>query len=329
MEELLFNKSFLPGVRFHPTDEELFMFYLKRKVLGKSLGPQMISEIDVYKFEPWDLPAMAHLKTKDRYWYFFCPRSKKYPSGGRVSRTTNRGYWKSTGTDSPTKYASRDVGKIKTLIFHMGKAPKGERTNWVMHEYILADKLLADKGVPQDSYAICKIFEKSGAGPKNGEDYGARFIEEEWDSDNEDNVQGRKSGLEKGCGFVDNSPFVADSVISLSSGAPKDSSPVGPPFTAAAAEEPSPFTAAVTTPYIAAATSLDVPNAAPLLSTSVSKASAASVERASILPTSEDELDRLLECFSEDAADADIFTGLGDLGDPSDWGSVLILVSLK
>uniref|UniRef100_A0A803L4P8 NAC domain-containing protein n=1 Tax=Chenopodium quinoa TaxID=63459 RepID=A0A803L4P8_CHEQI len=304
MEELLFNKSFPPGVRFQPTDEELFMFFLKRKVLGKSLGPQMISEIDVYKFEPWDLPAMAHLKTKDRYWYFFCPRSRKYPSGGRVNRTTNRGYWKSTGTDSPTKYASRDVGKIKTLIFHMGKAPKGERTNWVMHEYILADKLLADKGVPQDSYVICKIFEKSGAGPKNGEDYGAHFIEEEWDSDNEGNVQGSKSGLDMDCGRVDNSPCVADSVISLSLGAPK----------------PSPSTiAAITTPYIAAATSLDVPIAAPL-SASVSNASATSMEPASVLPTSEDELDRLLASFTEDAADGDIFRGLGDLVDPSDWG---------
>lgn len=30
---------------------------------------------------------------------------------------------------------------------------------------------------------VCKVFEKSGSGPKNGEQYGAPFIEEEWDDD--------------------------------------------------------------------------------------------------------------------------------------------------
>lgn len=30
---------------------------------------------------------------------------------------------------------------------------------------------------------VCKVFQKSGSGPKNGEQYGAPFIEEEWDED--------------------------------------------------------------------------------------------------------------------------------------------------
>lgn len=30
---------------------------------------------------------------------------------------------------------------------------------------------------------LCKIFQKSGSGPKNGEQYGAPFVEEEWEEE--------------------------------------------------------------------------------------------------------------------------------------------------
>lgn len=46
-----------PGFRFHPTDVELVQYYLKRKVMGKSFRFEAISEIELYKFAPWDLPG--------------------------------------------------------------------------------------------------------------------------------------------------------------------------------------------------------------------------------------------------------------------------------
>lgn len=39
--------------------------------------------------------------------------------------------------------------------------------------------------VQKDAYVLCRIFQKSGTGPKNGEQYGAPFIEEEWDEEDE------------------------------------------------------------------------------------------------------------------------------------------------
>lgn len=188
MDQLLSteSKALPPGFRFHPTDEELFLFYLKRKVMRKSLSPRMMSEVDVYRFPPWDLPDKSWMKTRDLSWYFFCPRSKKYAHGARTNRSTEHGYWKSTGNDRTVEYNHRPVGKIKTLIFHLGKPPKGERTDWVMHEYRLEDRTLVDKGIAQDSYVICKVYKKSGLGPKNGEHYGAPFVEEEWETDDDD-----------------------------------------------------------------------------------------------------------------------------------------------
>lgn len=47
----------LPGFRFHPTDEELVGFYLRRKVEKKPLSIEIIKEIDIYKYDPWDLPS--------------------------------------------------------------------------------------------------------------------------------------------------------------------------------------------------------------------------------------------------------------------------------
>jgi hypothetical protein len=46
-----------PGFRFHPTDEELVMHYLCRKCASQSIAVPIIAEIDLYKFDPWELPG--------------------------------------------------------------------------------------------------------------------------------------------------------------------------------------------------------------------------------------------------------------------------------
>jgi len=46
-----------PGFRFHPTDEELVVHYLCRKVARQQLPVPIIAEVDLYKFDPWDLPG--------------------------------------------------------------------------------------------------------------------------------------------------------------------------------------------------------------------------------------------------------------------------------
>lgn len=175
-----------PGFRFHPTDVELVKYYLKRKILGRKFHFEAISEVEIYKYAPWDLPDKSCLQSKDLKWYFFCPREKKYASGARMNRATEFGYWKTTGKDRPVNYNGEVVGMIKTLVFHRGRAPKGDRTDWVMHEYRLEEQNLADRGFVQDSYVLCMLFKKEGLGPRNGAQYGAPFREEDWTDDDDD-----------------------------------------------------------------------------------------------------------------------------------------------
>uniref|UniRef100_A0A0D9WGR4 NAC domain-containing protein n=1 Tax=Leersia perrieri TaxID=77586 RepID=A0A0D9WGR4_9ORYZ len=170
-----------PGFRFHPTDVELVAYYLKRKLMGKKPLVQAISDVDMYKFAPWDLPAQSCLQSRDLEWFFFCPRDKKYPKGSRTNRSTPNGYWKTSGKDRTIELNSRIVGSKKTLIFHEGKAPKGNRTDWVMYEYKMEDNELVSAGFSKDDYVLCKIFKKSGLGPRIGEQYGAPFNEAEWE----------------------------------------------------------------------------------------------------------------------------------------------------
>ncbi|KAK9270234.1 hypothetical protein L1049_025811 [Liquidambar formosana] len=172
-----------PGFRFHPTDEELVLYYLKRKICRKRLKLDIIGETDVYKWEPEELPGLSLLKTGDRQWFFFSPRDRKYPNGARSNRATRHGYWKATGKDRYVTCNSRTVGVKKTLVFYKGRAPSGERTDWVMHEYTLDEEELKRCQTAGDYYALYKAFKKSGPGPKNGEQYGAPFKEEDWADD--------------------------------------------------------------------------------------------------------------------------------------------------
>lgn len=75
----------------------------------------------------------------EKEWYFFSPRDRKYPNGSRPNRVAGSGYWKATGTDKVITTNGRKVGIKKALVFYVGKAPKGNKTNWIMHEYRLSE----------------------------------------------------------------------------------------------------------------------------------------------------------------------------------------------
>ncbi|KAF3643860.1 NAC domain-containing protein 72 [Capsicum annuum] len=155
-----------PGFRFYPTDEELLVEYLCRKVAGHIFELQIIAEVDLYKFDPWVLPNKAIFGEKE--WYFFSPRDRKYPNGSRPNRVAGSGYWKATGTDKVVASEGRRVGIKKALVFYVGKAPKGTKTNWIMHEYRLCEPSRKIGSPRLDDWVLCRIYKKNVAAPKPG-----------------------------------------------------------------------------------------------------------------------------------------------------------------
>ncbi|XP_047321050.1 protein FEZ-like [Impatiens glandulifera] len=163
----------LPGFRFHPTDEELVGFYLKRKIQQRPLSIQLIKQVDIYKYNPWDLPTLA--STGEKEWYFYCPRDRKYRNSARPNRVTGAGFWKATGTDRPiySSDCNKCIGLKKSLVFYRGRAARGIKTDWMMHEFRLPSPVSLSTNSPNrtfdktvsanDAWAICRIFKKTSS----------------------------------------------------------------------------------------------------------------------------------------------------------------------
>ncbi|RYR59881.1 hypothetical protein Ahy_A05g025838 isoform B [Arachis hypogaea] len=145
-----------PGFRFHPTDEELVDYYLRKKIASKRIDLDVIKDVDLYKIEPWDLQEICKIGSDDENeWYFFSHKDKKYPTGTRTNRATKAGFWKATGRDKAIYSSSSHclVGMRKTLVFYKGRAPNGLKSNWIMHEYRLDSN-------QEDGWVVCRVFKK-------------------------------------------------------------------------------------------------------------------------------------------------------------------------
>ncbi|KAJ4728846.1 NAC domain containing protein [Melia azedarach] len=159
-----------PGFRFQPTDEELVFQYLRCKIFSFPLPAPIIPEINICKYDPWDLPGnLEHER------YFFSNKEAKYRNGNRINRATASGYWKATGLDKQilsSSMGNQMVGMKKTLVFYRGKPSHESRTDWVMHEYRLVNVVTTASSYPEpenssqnymkemENWVICRVFLK-------------------------------------------------------------------------------------------------------------------------------------------------------------------------
>ncbi|XP_017185577.1 NAC domain-containing protein 1-like [Malus sylvestris] len=167
-----FFNSFPPGYRFNPFDGELIVHYLMKKVLDQPLPPNRIFEVNLYRYNP-EVLAEKYEKYGDK-WYFFTPRDRKYRNGSRPKRAAGDGYWKATGADKEVKSSDGAVvGSRKALVFYRGKPPKGDKTNWIMHEFKVKDSPVrsrrGENDMRLDNWVLCRIYKKDGQNGKRCE----------------------------------------------------------------------------------------------------------------------------------------------------------------
>ncbi|KAL3620349.1 hypothetical protein CASFOL_035261 [Castilleja foliolosa] len=158
------QSSFPAGYRFVPTDDELITHYLAKKVNDEPIPVDDMYKVDLYSHPPNEL-AETYRKLGDGEWYFFTPRVRKYPKGGRPRRSVGDiGYWKATGADKEIKSKEGvTIGKKKSLVFYYGKPKSGQekKTNWIMHEYKLHTPSKShETGMTLDDCILCKIYER-------------------------------------------------------------------------------------------------------------------------------------------------------------------------
>ncbi|KAJ8645736.1 hypothetical protein MRB53_007484 [Persea americana] len=125
-------------IDYHADDTEMLL-HLDKMMHGAPHPQNVLTDVDVdpYAVAPWNLPP--------NMLYFINSDHDISLKGENGIKATEGGYWFSkTWTQSPT------MGRVTTKEFYWGKAPRGEKTVWVMKEYTM-DKFLG-------SSSLCKVF---------------------------------------------------------------------------------------------------------------------------------------------------------------------------
>ncbi|CAK7331072.1 unnamed protein product [Dovyalis caffra] len=236
--------GFPPGYRFCPHDDELVLHYLSKKVRGLPLPRNRIFEVTLYQHDP-EFLADRYKHYGEKVWYFFTPRDRKYKNGTRPNRAAGGGYWKPTGADKHITYDKTAVGADKNatvekvlvgfrkgLVYYTGKAPRGNKTNWIMHEFRVNDPPPQVKNhqndMRLDDWVLCRIFKRHEKRtnvntdvrnrPRNDED-SARSIDEDYVNGHDHNTNDHLADMEAdyageiydiGTGSLDNSFAMLD-----------------------------------------------------------------------------------------------------------------------
>ncbi|KAM7528965.1 hypothetical protein LguiB_032375 [Lonicera macranthoides] len=148
------------GYKFCPYDHEI-LHYLWNKILNRPIPCDRIREVELYRYHPRQL-AECHDMMEENEMYFFTPRDRKYKNGGRPNRAAGNGYWKANAAEKKVERRGKIIGHKRTLTYYEGKPPKGDKTNWIMHEFRVEGAPARVKMSPDDTrlddWVLCRIY---------------------------------------------------------------------------------------------------------------------------------------------------------------------------
>ncbi|WVZ16322.1 hypothetical protein V8G54_009304 [Vigna mungo] len=160
------------GFAFRPTEEELVDHYLRHRLLGDDPQVHVIPDIDLCEVEPWHVPTLfgeSDEQVDFREWFFFSPVGFKYSNSKRINRTTKCGFWKPIGKDREIRssHSNTLIATKKTLVYYKGRVSRGEKSNWVIHEYHAVTFHES-----QRTFVLCRLMKKPGETTEGGGDEG-------------------------------------------------------------------------------------------------------------------------------------------------------------
>ncbi|KAL5731683.1 hypothetical protein ACHQM5_004388 [Ranunculus cassubicifolius] len=148
---------YLPtGVRFNPSDVVIAKDYLKKRAFGIQLPSEVIIQKDgLYSTDPDELEICEFEYAKEKQAYFFTY------DGNRSNKTysTTNGYWE-TIREGQVLVNDEVLAYKKTLVFHWGKSPDGNKTDYVMKEFRLNPSLMSDDSTIRnniENLVLCKV----------------------------------------------------------------------------------------------------------------------------------------------------------------------------
>ncbi|GJN11341.1 hypothetical protein PR202_ga29524 [Eleusine coracana subsp. coracana] len=170
-----------PGFRFHPNGRGAGGPLPQEEAASMPLPVTIIAEVDLYKFDPWELPEKANFGEHE--WYFFSPRDRKYPNGARAEPRGDvrvleghRHRQADHGVRRRPREGRREERRSSSTA---ASRPRVLKTNWIMHEYRLTDATAASStntscrpppgsgGVGKaaaslrlDDWVLCRIYKK-------------------------------------------------------------------------------------------------------------------------------------------------------------------------
>ncbi|KAK4377179.1 hypothetical protein RND71_003475 [Anisodus tanguticus] len=146
------NVNLPPGFRFCPSDEELIVHFLHRKASLLLCHPDVIPDLHLHLYDPWDLDGKA--MAGGNKWYFYSRRTHE-------TRITSNGYWQPLGVDETIlSNTNHNVGMKNYYAFYMGEPPQGHKTNWLMQEYRQISDSSASSSRRRKSKIVCPLLHK-------------------------------------------------------------------------------------------------------------------------------------------------------------------------